>query len=81
MMGWGWGYGMGAGMWLSWVVLVLVVGIVVYLVVRASGSEAGHPRTGGPARRPTAFEILADRYARGEIGTEEYEERLSHLSS
>ena len=79
----GWGYGLGAGMWVSWLIIVLIVALVVFLVVRASGPDDA-PQPQGHARlvgRPTPFEILADRYARGEIGTEEYEERLSHLSS
>lgn len=79
----GWGYGMGAGMWVGWLVLVIVIALVVFLVIRTSGAEATDRR--GPAPRPTGrptpSEILAERYARGEISTAEYEERLSHLSS
>ena len=33
----------------------------------------------GPRRRPNAKEILAERFARGEIGAEEYRERLAEL--
>ena len=79
----GWGYGMGAGMWVSWLLLVLLIGLVVFLVARAGGGDSR--RTQDQLRRPTgrvtAQEVLAGRYARGEISTEEYEERLSHLSS
>ena len=78
----GWGYGMGTGMWVSWLLLVLLIGLVVFLVARASGGDSHHPQE--PFQRPTgrmgAQEILAGRYARGEISTEEYEERLSHLN-
>ena len=78
----GWGYGMGAGMWVSWLLLVLLIGLVVFLVARAGGGDGQRPRE--PLERPTgrvtAQEVLAGRYARGEISTEEYEERLSHLS-
>jgi putative membrane protein len=74
---------MGAGMWVSWLLLVLLIGLVVYLVARAGGGDSH--RTQEPLQRPTgrmsAQEVLADRYARGEISTQEYEERLSHLSS
>ena len=80
----GWGYGMGAGMWVSWLLLVLLIGLVVFLVARAGGgSDSRRPQDQlqRPTGRATAREILAGRYARGEISTEEYEERLSHLSS
>ncbi len=70
-----WGFGMGAGMWVSWILLTLVMALIVLLVLRASTPS------GRPAEPPTASEILAERYARGGISTEEYEDRLSHLSS
>jgi putative membrane protein len=70
-------------MWVSWLLLVLLIGLVVYLVARAGTGDSHRPQE--PLQRPmgrsTAQEILAGRYARGEISTEEYEERLSHLSS
>jgi len=58
-------------------VLVVVVGLIVWLAVRASQSQqhcASHDVAGVRAR-----EILAERYARGEISTEEYQERLTVL--
>ena len=80
----GWGYGMGTGMWISWLILVLIIALVVFLVVQASSPDRAPRQQGPPSRatgRPTPFDILADRYARGEISTAEYEERLSHLTS
>jgi len=79
----GWGYGMGAGMWVSWLLLVLLIGLVVFLVARASGGDTQRPPDSfqRPTGRMTAQEILAGRYARGEISTEEYGERLSTLAS
>lgn len=73
-MGMGW-------MWLFW--LLLIVGVVVLLVLavrvfgggltdRAGGAAPSH----GPSR---AQEILDERYARGELTTEEYRERLRVL--
>lgn len=77
----GYGYGMGAGMWVVWVLLIAVIALVVFLVVRASGGGTSTPGEAArrPSGRPSAREILDARYARGEIATEEYEERLSHL--
>ncbi len=67
MWGRGWMWLWGSSM------LVLLVGaivVVVWLVVR------DHRRV--PSAR-TARDILAERYARGEITTEEYRERLHQL--
>lgn len=75
----GW-YGMGMGhtlfggamMIIFWVVLIFVV---VYLV-RGLGSHA--PSQHPP--RQTALEILEERFAKGEIDKEEFQERKKHLS-
>ena len=68
MWHWGWGWWMGFGMVLFWV----VVGLAIWLLVR--GGQA--PSSGGPEPK----EILAERFARGEISEEEYEERRLVLS-
>jgi putative membrane protein len=49
-----------------------VIAAVVWLVVRRT---RGGERTG----LETAREILAERFARGEIGADEYRERLGQL--
>lgn len=78
-MGWGWLFG-----------LLALVGIVllIVLVVRAVGGgirhgpsspQAGHQDHPVPTGRSRAREILTDRYARGEIDSAEYQERLEHL--
>jgi putative membrane protein len=63
---WGW-------MWILGLVFVLVVAFaavaVVLLLARGSQPHRGHG----------AREILAERYARGELSTEEYHERLEGL--
>ena len=63
----GWGWWMGFGMIAFWV----AVAVVVWALVR-SGQRPGHqsPR-----------EILAERYAKGELSKEEYEERSQVLSA
>lgn len=85
MMG---GDGMGWGMGWAWLFgLLLLVGVIILItllvlvLVRggASGRQpgAGAPPTGtGPER---AREILQERFARGEIGAEEFRERLTVL--
>lgn len=80
--GWGWGHGMGLGIGISWLLTLALIGLVTYLVVQSARHEPAEPHASGPRpiARPTAAEILAERYARGEIDTEEYEERLSRLA-
>jgi putative membrane protein len=72
------GWGMGGWMMVSYgfVVLLFLVGIVVALVALSR-------RTGrsGPTAPLTAKELLAQRYARGEIDDDEYFQRLSVLDS
>ena len=77
------GAGMG-WMWLFWLLLVLGVVLLVVVVVRAVGggvtrSGADRPDAGARPGRGRARQLLDERYARGEITTEEYRERLSEL--
>lgn len=80
-MGWGWLFG-----------LLLLVGLVLLIVlaVRAIGGGISRdistrdtpPGVGGsrqPPRSSRAREILDGRYARGELSTEQYHERLQTL--
>lgn len=64
---------MGVAMFIFW---VLVIGGIVYLIVEAF-------RRGGPTREikpsPTPLDILRERYARGEITREQYEQMRRDL--
>jgi len=66
----GWMWGMHNVGWLFWIV---VLGALVYLVMRQSGKKPG-------GSQPSAREILDRRYAAGEISTEEYDERKTKLN-
>lgn len=73
----GWGWGMGFGMIsvvLFWVLVIL--GIVILVKWIAGGSS-------GPGQPPgkTALDILKERYARGEIDREEFEQKKRDLAS
>lgn len=62
--GWGW-------LWLAATLILLVLaGLVVWAVVRS----ARQPSSAPPSSRARA--ILDERYARGELSTEEYRERV-----
>jgi putative membrane protein len=73
MMG---GSGMGSN-WLPWllvgVLTIALIGTVIALIVRS--------RAGGGGRRSQALDILEERYARGDIDHEEFEERRRALTS
>jgi putative membrane protein len=76
----GWGYGLGIlAMVLFWGALILVI----VAMVRYAGRDrsAGYPpETSAASPQPSrAEEILAERFARGEIGADEYRERLDVL--
>lgn len=71
----------GGGSWL-WMLagLLLVIGViivVVWLVTRAS--RGGQPPTGGSSR-PTPDQILGERFARGEITREEFDQAKNALN-
>ena len=73
--GWGWGMGFGMiSMVLFWALVIL--GIVILVKWIASGSS-------GPSQTPakTALDILKERYARGEIDREEFEQEKRDLAS
>lgn len=77
--GWGWGWGWGGMMLgpLMMIAVIAVVVVVIVLVMRFIGvGGAGQAPSGGG----TALDILAKRYARGEIDREEFEERKRILS-
>ena len=76
-----WGVGMGGWAWLFLVLLIVGIVVLVVVLVRvlASGTGGGPAAAAGGERPGRAREILAERYARGEISTEEYQERLRVL--
>jgi len=70
MMGNGFGFGIpGLGMLLVW---GLVIGLVIWLVRAFTGSRSSDSKT--------ARQILEERYARGEIDREEFEQKRRDLS-
>lgn len=85
----GYGSGMGRAMpWTGWIgpVLMLIFWALVitalvlfirYMVRQARMHRDGHH---GPERENAAIETLRMRYAKGEIGKEEFEERRKDLS-
>src|SRR5262245_34055803 len=71
----GWGYAlMTLSMIIFWVLIIVgIVALVRYL------SRSGQPSGVPPAGRPTPDQVLAERFARGEIDEDEYRQRLDTL--
>jgi putative membrane protein len=77
-MGWGWMFG-----------ALVMVGVVLLMIsaVRAIGGGVSSrppapgpgPTSGAPSGPGRAREVLDERYARGDLTTEEYQERLRVL--
>ena len=70
MWWWGWGVGMMAMMFLFWV--VFIIGLIVAIRWLLGKSKE--------AKTDSALEILRQRYARGEITREQYQQMLQDLS-
>jgi putative membrane protein len=78
MMYYGHGLGMGWSMIvLAVVVPALIIAAVLFLVQFRHPTD--NPGAPAPDPIPDAERTLSDRFARGEIATEEYEERLRTL--
>lgn len=84
--GYGGNYGWmhGGGSWLGfglhsliWILVIVAIVTVIIWAVRNSSRSAPHTRH--EKTRPTALEILDERYARGEIDREEYQARKADL--
>lgn len=75
--GWGWGMGFGGiFMILFWALIILgVVALAKWLL------SAGDSRGGSSAPGKSALDILEERYARGEINREQYEQMRRDLES
>jgi putative membrane protein len=71
MNGWGWTL-----MSLGWPALLVLVALAVATLLRRA---PGRTRDRDPGPAPSPRELLAERYARGEIDDEEYRRRLEVL--
>lgn len=71
---WEYGYGgglMGIGMILFWLIPIV---LLVWLLAKAASGRSAKEES-----QPSPREILDARYARGEIGRDEYQERRADL--
>jgi putative membrane protein len=79
MMGNFWGGIGGWGMGLGWIWMILIWGLVIAGIVALGGwLIAPDARTGSAPETP--LQILQKRYARGDIGREEFEQKKRDLN-
>jgi putative membrane protein len=78
-MMWGWYNGMGWWMVFGGILFVIFWGLIIYLIVWAIRRFSGSSGTGGPAHR-SPIDIAKERYARGEITKEQYDQIKKDLS-
>jgi len=74
-----WGYGYNGWGWMLLVGALVAIGIVVLIVFLIRNSTVSARRVGADKGTPRPRQILDERYARGELTTEEYHERIAIL--
>lgn len=77
---WTWMMGMHGLLWLLFVIL-LVVGIVLLVRVLWRGGAGAHSHAGGGRTAESALAVLEARYAKGEIGRDEFHEKKKDLAT
>ncbi len=81
---WGYGYNMMGWGWLAGVIGVVLVIVAIIVVLRLVPARVNLPATSPPpvaGAMQTPRQILDERYAKGDLTTEEYLERVKHLGS
>ncbi|MGW2740946.1 SHOCT domain-containing protein [Streptomyces sp. NPDC001450] len=82
MSGWAW-FWMTVGNLVFWAVIIVALVLLFRAITRPGPHGGGNPGwgwgTAPPPGSPGAEQILAERYARGEIDEEEYQRRLTTL--
>jgi len=81
---WGYGYNMMGWGWVVGAVLVVLVIVAVIVILRLVPGRANRLATTPSSvagSTSTPRQILDERYARGDLTTEEYLERIKHLGS
>lgn len=75
-----WGDGWGGMMLFGPLMMIVFLVVAVVLIVLAIRWALGSGHASGPPGRMSPLDVLKDRFARGEIDKQEYEERRRVLS-
>jgi putative membrane protein len=74
MNGWGGGW-----MWLSGVAMMILFVVLIVWFAKTTAGSTGSLTPPPPNPQDRAREILAERFAKGDLSTEEYRERINEL--
>jgi len=74
MMGYGYGYNMMGGRFGFMIICIIIIGVVVFSVYKILINNKS-----GIAPRDNSLDILNERFARGEINEDEYNQRKNVL--
>jgi putative membrane protein len=69
------GFGHGWGMGWGWIIGVIVLVVVIWIFIRAMYQTGSRKEP----ERKSPLDVLKDRYARGDISREEFEEKKRDL--
>ncbi len=76
MHGWNTGFGMGGFWMILWIIIIIVIAaVIIYFLI----SQAKQSPRENNANYNKPVTILKERYARGEITREEYEQMLKDI--
>ncbi|GJQ64408.1 MAG: SHOCT domain-containing protein [Melioribacteraceae bacterium] len=67
---------MGGGMWFGWLFWIVIIGLVIFLIVRLTNQKTGSQNI---QSNENPLDVLKKRYARGEITKEEFESMKKDL--
>lgn len=70
-MGWGWGFFGAIHMFLWWVLIILGIVVLVKWLIGGVSERSD--------RESRALQILKERYAKGELGKEEFEQKMQDI--
>lgn len=73
-MGWG-----GGGFGFGWIFMLLFWGLVIWVIFALIRGFSGHGNCGHGQGEKKALDILKERYAKGEIGKEEFDAKKKDL--
>ena len=68
---------MGGGMWFGWLFWIVIIGLVIFLIVRLTNQKTGSQNI---QSNENPLDVLKKRYARGEISKEEFDSMKRDLA-